>query len=126
MLILGATLPTVPVANEPIYLHNLYDSAEISGRFFLGTGPLDTDEVYHYYQIVPNFDGRYEYSKMKKIDAQVQEGNWEKPYLQKYHLEYKNLLYGLLGTPPGFHLQTEPKAVFYIPFNSIDTNYKSK
>jgi len=124
MLAMGAALPTQAVANEPIYLHNLYDSAEIHGGFFLGTGPLDTDEMYHYNQVVPGFDNRYEYAKMEKEDAQTQEGDWEKPYLQTYHLEYEKWWYAALGTP--LSTNKSPKAVFFIPFNSIDKNYQSK
>ncbi len=121
---ISASLPQHAVENEKIYLHNLYDNPEIDGHFFLGSGSVNTDDMYHYNAIVPGYSTRYEYSKIAKVNAMVDENNPEQPYLQTYHMEYNQPWYVILG---GFWPQGNlPKPIFNIPAGSVDNNFQTK
>lgn len=118
------SLPQHAVEEKVIYLHNLYDTPEMSGGFFLGTGSFDTDEMYHYNQVVDGYDTRYEYAEIAKVRAMVDEDNPARPYLQKYHMEYDYGWSWLLTIFPAD--DATPKPVFHIPAGSIDTNFQSR
>jgi len=125
-ILIGFCLPTVQVANEPVYLHGLYDDMEISGRFYLGSGYVDQDKVYHYRY----FDqegasiGRSVPYELEEPHVRTFEDEQERPYLITYHNEFQEEWMKLIA------IQAKADEVvqydFHIPVNSIDDSYSTR
>ncbi len=115
----GMFLPTSAVANEPIYLHNLYDQSELEGNFFLGIGSIDGVDYIHY--SVKEADGGIIFRKIEKESIRVYEDDPELPYLQTYSPIFKSEWMTHIGLSPS--AVGIPAPEFHVPTGSVDGKY---
>jgi len=123
-MVIGCCLPTVNVANQPVYsLHGLYDDSDLNGRFFLGSGYVNEEETYHFRyldhqgaSIARNVPAELEIPLVRTFEEEQ-----DNPYLITYHEEFSEPWMSLIGVlaNPGRLVQYD----FHIPVNSIDGTY---
>ncbi len=116
--------PTVSVANDPVKLETMDISGpEIQGRFFLGSGYIDSEEYYVFRYYVPGMnnvlrDGKvYRYEPRYQVINLIRDQEADSAYYVTYHYEFawdwaKWLAYSPMDTTPEIY-------DFHIPANAI-------
>ncbi len=121
-MVIGVMLPTHLVANETVYLGNLYDRPEINGHFFLGSGHIDTTEVLHYSYY--DEDDFRRFAHVDKESARVKEDDPEIPYLITYRNKFTQKWMGLIAINIRGDKDINPE--FHIPLGTVDNEYDIK
>lgn len=96
-----------------VELVNINDRAGMSGSFFLGSGTVEDEPVFYYYE---RENGRVTLERIKADDAVIIEDESSRPYVSYLEEVSNNSLWYLGG-------MESSRIEFHVPPNSIITNY---
>ncbi|MEK4824508.1 hypothetical protein NSS71_08115 [Niallia sp. FSL W8-0951] len=111
-------LPYTYTQSHSFEIYALKDNSSINGRFFLGTGNVDGNQVYSF---IKKEDGGKKVSSISVDSAIVYEGENESPRIDAYDPHIKSKIARKLFGDMAFG---DSKYKIYIPDNSMINEYK--